>query len=82
MITAPEIEMLIILCENKYVDFKKLHMKPSEFCKSILGYVKVKSPEFIADYFEDIDKLIFAILEYKHISDIKKNEFSLADLLK
>ena len=32
VVTAPEIEMLIILNENRYDDFKKSGMKPSEYC--------------------------------------------------
>lgn len=37
VITAPEIEMLIICNEGKYQEFeKKKGMSPSEYCKSIL----------------------------------------------
>lgn len=82
VITAPEIEMLIILSENKYSSFKKSRLKPSEFCKSILGYKDVKSPMFIAAYFKNIGKLIFAIKEYKRVALVKKNEYTLADLLR
>ena len=42
VITAPEIEMLIICNEGKYHDFeKKKNMSPSEYCKSILKMKKV-----------------------------------------
>lgn len=34
VITAPEIEMLIILNEGLYSEFKKSGIKPSEFCKA------------------------------------------------
>lgn len=33
VITAPEIEMLIILNEGKYSEFKKFGKKPSDYCK-------------------------------------------------
>lgn len=43
VITAPEIEMLIICNEGKYHDFeKKKNMSPSEYCKSILKMKNVK----------------------------------------
>jgi len=47
IITAPEIEMLIIFNENKYNDFKKSKMKPSDFCKIKLHFKQVKSSDFV-----------------------------------
>lgn len=82
VITAPEIEMLIIFGEHKYSAFKKLHIKPSDYCKNFLGFTNVKSPDFVTEYFKDINKLILAIKEYKRVSDVRKDEYSLADLLK
>lgn len=85
VITAPEIEMLIILNENKYSEYQKYknaNMKPSEFCKSILKYSDVKSTAFIKDYFSDVDSLIGAIKEYRRVSHIQRGEYALADLLK
>lgn len=85
VITAPEIEMLIILKENKYNEYQKYknaNMKPSEFCKSILKYPNVKSAEFIKDYFNDVDSLVKAIKEYKRVSNVQRGEYTLADLLK
>ena len=35
IITAPEIEMLIICNENKYEDYKKSKKKPSSYCKAV-----------------------------------------------
>lgn len=81
IITAPEIEMLIIFNENKYEEFKKSGMKPSEFCKAKLKYHSVKSYEFVKEYFSDIDKLISSIQEYKRISKIRKGEYTLSDLI-
>lgn len=82
VITAPEIEMLVILNDGKYSDYKKSGKKPSEYCKSVLKYREVKSAVFVKNYFKDIDILIKAIVEYKRISDVKRNEFTLADILK
>lgn len=82
IITAPEIEMLVILNEGKYADYKKSSKKPSAYCKSDLKYHDVKSAAFVKSYFKDIDILIKAIIEYKRVSDVKRNELTLADILK
>lgn len=82
VITAPEIEMLIILNEDKYNDFKKSNMKPSDFCKTKLKFSKVKSYDFVKGYFSDTDKLIESIREYRRVSNIPKGENTLFDLLK
>ena len=82
VITAPEIEMLIIFCEGKYTEFKKMGKKPSDFCKENLGMTDVKSVSYVTKYFEDIDKLLFAIREYRRVSNIPQNEYALFDLLK
>ncbi|MFW2579090.1 hypothetical protein [Aliarcobacter butzleri] len=82
VITAPEIEMLIIFNENKYKEFKKSKVKPSEFCKIELKFSKVKNYDFVKKYFFNIDKLIESIYEYKKNSNIKKGECTLFNLLK
>jgi len=82
IITAPEIEMLIIFNEDKYDKLKKSKIKPSDFCKINLKYKSVKNYEFVKKYFNDIDKLIGSIYKYKKISNIKKGECTLSDLLK
>lgn len=82
VITAPEIEMLVIINEDKYAEYKKSGEKPSVFCKSALKYGDVKSAVFLKKYFSDIDALIAAIREYKRISRIPHGEYALADLLK
>lgn len=52
VITAPEIEMLIICNEGKYKDFeKRKNMSPSEYCKSVLGMKQVKSVAFVKKVF-------------------------------
>lgn len=82
VITAPEIEMLVIFNEDKYNEYKRSGKKPSDFCKSDLKIPKVKNYDFIKQYFSNIDSLITAIREYRRVSDIPKNEYGLFDILK
>lgn len=83
IITAPEIEMLIIINEGKYNDFKKSKYKhPSDYCKGELKYKTVKSYQFVYNYFSNIDKLIYCISEYRRLSNIKAGEQTLFDLVK
>jgi len=82
IITAPEIEMLIIINENKYSEYKKSKVKPSEFCKINLKMKNVKSYHFVMKYFSDIRVLLNSISEYKRISNIKKGEKTFLDLIK
>ena len=83
VITAPEIEMLIICNEGKYKDFKKRKkMSPSEYCKSILEMKNVKSVSFVKSYFAEISVLENSLYEYKRVSNVRKNEKTIWDLLK
>lgn len=82
VITAPEIEMLIIHREGAYDKFKRSGKKPSEFCKTNLGMHDVKSYDFVKDYFSNPQTLISAIKEYRRTANIPKGEYSLSDLLK
>ena len=82
VVTAPEIEMLIIFCENQYNEFKKSRKKPSEFCKIDLKMPDVKSYHFVKNYFSDPGILVAAIKKYHEMSRIPKGEYTLMDLLK
>ena len=82
VITAPEIEMLIIFNEDKYKEFKKFGKKPSEFCKEKLKMTDVKSYEFVKTYFSDPAVLVAAIKKYHEMSKIRNGEYTLLDLLK
>lgn len=84
VVTSPEIEMLIIIAENKYEEFdkKKSVMSPSIFCKQVLKVKNIKSPDYIRKYFSDIDFLVQMIREYKRVTKLKPKEYYLADLLK
>jgi len=74
--------MLIIFNENKYKEFKKSKMKPSDFCKTKLKLSNVKNYDFAKEYFKDINCLIKSIQEYRRISRIKDGEYTLFNLLK
>ncbi len=82
MVTAPEIEILIIYNEGKYKEFKNSGEKPSVYCKSTLRYKDVKSYDFIQKYFADINVLKRALHEYRRVSKVQKDEIALYDLLK
>lgn len=82
VITAPEIEMLIIFNEDKYREFKKSRKKPSDFCKEELKMTDVKAYDFVKKYFADPEVLVTAIKKYHEMSRIQRNEYTLLDLLK
>ena len=83
VITAPEIEILIITKLGKYADYKKSgYKKPSEYCKSVLKYKNVKSPNFVKDFFANPQDLVFCINEYHRVHKQLNNEISLYDLLR
>ena len=82
IITAPEIEMLIIFHEGKYNDFKKSKKSPSDFCKIDLKMRNVKTYDYLKNYFENSAILIKAIHEYHKISRVQKGEYTLLDLMK
>lgn len=82
VITAPEIEMLIICNEGKYLDFeKRKNMSPSEYCKSILKMKNVKSVSFVKEYFSDISVLEKVFMNIRRISKVRKDEKTIYDLL-
>ncbi len=82
IITAPEIEMLIILAEDAYDQFKRSGKKPSEFCKANLRMRDVKSYDFVKQYFSCPDTLVTSIKEYRRIANIPSGEYTLSDLLR
>jgi hypothetical protein len=82
IITAPEIEMLIIHNEDKYEDYKKSGKDPSAYCKHDLRYPDVKSYEFVKGYFSNVNILINAIKQYRSKARILGNEKTLYDLLR
>lgn len=82
IVTAPEIEMLIIISEHEYDRYKRSGKSPSDYCKENLHIRRVKSYDYVHSYFSDSTKLITAINEYNRLSNIPKGELTLKDLLK
>lgn len=87
VITAPEIEKLIICNEGKIKDYeresrKNPQLKPSTYCKAFLKYPDVKSYDFIINYFSDMEVLLNALHEYRRVSKVRANEMTIWDLLK
>lgn len=83
VITAPEIEILIISSKKKYDEYCRSGVKkPSDYCKNVLGIKNVKSPEFVKNYFSNPDFLIDSIKEYHRVHKQKNTEASLYDLIK
>lgn len=80
IITAPEIEMLIIHAEDKFDDYSKEKLKPSDYVKIHLKIQDVKSGRFVKRYFKDVKKLKSAIKKYHQKTKYKDN--TLLELLK
>jgi hypothetical protein len=81
--TRPEIEMLAIIKEDRFVEYDKVksRVKPSQFCKEALGIARIKDTAFLDTYW-NADELSRAIREYRRIKQIKSGELCLADILK
>ena len=82
VITAPEIEMLIVLNEGKYDAFKKSGKKPSVYCKMDLKMTGLKSYDFVYKYFRQPEVLLSAIKKYDEVTKKRKGEYTLLNLLK
>lgn len=74
--------MLIIFNEDRYKEFKKSGKKPSSFCKEDLKMSKVKTYDFVKNYFSDPVVLVEAIKKYHEMSKVPKGEYILLDLLR
>lgn len=83
-ITHPEIEMLAIVREGKFDEYtraRKTSLKPSDYCKSVLGMSKIKTESFMEGYW-DADSLVKAIREYARLAKREPREKLLVDLLR
>lgn len=81
--TCPEIEILSVIKEEAWDEYAKVssRMKPSEFCAQKLKLHRIKSPDFLMDYW-DIETLVNCILTYQRLHNFKRNELSFAHLLR
>lgn len=87
--TLPELEILLIISEGKWNEYKKTasRITPKEFAKAnvLLGKTRYNNrSEFYHAYYDRApDKLVDAIIEYKRIHKTHdKDQLYLADLLK
>lgn len=82
IVTAPEIEMLIICGEDQYAQYKRSNRKPSEYCKAVLHMQHVKSYDYVRAYFSNPAVLVRAIRQYGQNTQKRPDEWMLLDLLK
>lgn len=85
--TKPELEILLIINENKINEFKKSKKSPKVFAKENICYNKKyydNSTLFYENYYANkrIKMLVSNIKEYKRMKKHTKDELFLADLLK
>lgn len=81
--TKPEIEMLLILSEKKYKEFKKSRKTPSKYCvEELFPGENVKGKDFLQSYFQNTDRLLGAIEEYRRVGTRPPGDWILCDLLK
>lgn len=81
--TRDEIEMLMVIREGHFQQFKKWKGKPSEYCKKSLGFGKqIKSEQFLRDYWRDPETIRQALLEYQRLHRFEQDERSIFDLLR
>lgn len=74
--------MLVIIAEDCHDDFQKRRMKPSIYCKDVLGLPEVKTYGFFCSCFSDIDLLLKMIKRYDELFPSRVvGEMSLYDLL-
>lgn len=80
--TRPEIEILHIIANKKYAEFKKSGEKPSIFFKELKGFKNYhfKSEEYVREQYSDFELLINTIREYDRVCG-QKDELNLSDLL-
>ncbi len=86
--TLPELEILLIISEEKYNEYIKQKSKitPKKFAKMYIKCNRMRydnSSLFYEKYYQDIDKLVQAIQQYSVLHKThKKDEHYLIELLK
>lgn len=81
--TRPEVEMLNIIDKGQFAQYTnkfRSSMKPSMYCRDILGLGNVKDEGFPESYWST-ESLVAAIMGYKRLMRLDKGELCLADLL-
>lgn len=73
VITAPEIEMLIIHAESCYDDYARKQLKPSAYVNQHMGLKNIKSYQTVFKYFNDIELLKKAIHDHHSKTQNKKD---------
>lgn len=84
-VTAPEIEILMIIAHEKYQEFTNRYgskIKASTYVKTILKIKKPKSTKTINKEFSNPELLRDAILKYAQYTPKSKKYSTLSDLLK
>ncbi|WP_303815786.1 hypothetical protein [Acidaminococcus timonensis] len=79
--TKPEIEILHLIYEGKWHDYKKHKMKPSVFFHKLHPGESIKSEDFVESFYGSYENLIHAICEYHRITSYPA-VYDLSDLLK
>lgn len=83
--TVPEIEILTIISKNKFDEYNrryKKRMKPSDYCKQILGLKDIKKKGYIKSQFiNNIDILVELLIEYERLTK-RNGMLFIKDLLK
>ncbi|MGL4950126.1 MAG: hypothetical protein ACRC5M_07060 [Anaeroplasmataceae bacterium] len=84
IITAPEIEILIIISEDRYNDYKNKYnsKRPSRYCTEVLKFKNCKSVDFVKKYFSNTSKLLNALKLYNQYCINSSNEYGIFHLLK
>lgn len=84
VITSPKIEILVIIAKNKYDDYCKVKskMKASDYCKDKLKIKKVKKPDFILEFFSDIDLLVDVLKKHQSYQKKISDRYHICDLLR
>lgn len=81
LLTRPEIEILVILREHAYDQWRKSRLSANQYCKQRLDMPDVKRYEFIKQYWSDVDAPCAAIHEYRRIHRFDPGERCLEELL-
>lgn len=74
--TYPEIEMLVIIAEGRYGQYtnSSKRLKPSDYCKNVLKYGRVKKWDWLERYWAEPGKLEKALKEYSRLHRFGRNE--------